>query len=355
MEACLLTKLLAFRRFALIGARGRDDAISLARRVARRGLLIGLAASLTGLSFAQGAYAAAWPDRPVTIIVPFPPGGNTDTMARLLAKKLSEKFNQSFIVDNRAGASGAIGTTAVARATPDGYTLLFAAVQQISVIPYTEHVNYDPKRDLAPISIFGEGPFILAVNGQSPAKSMADLIANAKAEPGKLIYASGGVGSLTHLVAALFAEKAGIKLIHVPYRGGGPAVADFIAAHAQVYFGNASELIPFVGDDRVRIIGVSTEKRMAQLPDVPAVSEVFKGFKMTSWNGLLGPSKMPKDILDKLATATIEAAHEPDVVKILTSLGIAPAGTTPQEFADTITSTTPLLNEAIKAADLAAP
>ena len=302
------------------------------------------------------ARADTWPNRPVTIIVPFPPGGNTDTMARLLAAKLSEKFGQAFIVDNRAGASGAIGTTAVAHAAPDGYTLLFCAVQQVSVIPFTEHVTYNPKTDLSFISIFGEGPFVLGVAGDTPANSMKEFIDFAKTrKPGELVYASGGIGSISHLVAALYFQRAGVKLIHVPYRGGAPAVADLLGAHVNAYFGNASELVPFATDPRVKLIGVSSRERLAQLPSIPAVNETIPGLVMTSWNGLVGPAKLPRDIIEKLAAATAETARDPAIVKTLTSLGIAPIGNTPREFEERIVGETALLAEAIKAAELPAP
>ncbi len=310
------------------------------------GLLAGLTATTTC------ARAADWPTRPTTVIVPFAPGGNTDTMARLLAKGLSERLGQAFVVDDRAGASGAIGTSFVARANPDGYTLLFAAVQQVSVIPYTETVNYDPQKDLTPISIFGEGPFVLAVNTEIPPTSMKELIDYAKARPGQLSYGSGGVGSLTHLAPALFFEKAGVEITHVPYRGGGPAVADFLAGHVQVYFGNASELLPFTKDPHIRIIGVSTAKRMPQLPDTPTVAEIFPDFKMTSWNGLIGPANLPPNVVAGLSKAAIETAHDPAVVKALTNLGIAPVGSTQEEYRTTIANERPLLAEGIKAAGL---
>jgi len=296
------------------------------------------------------ATSQTWPTKAVTVIVPFPPGGNTDMMARLLAQKLSEKFGQPFIVENRMGASGSIGTTAVTRAAPDGYTLMFGAFQQISVLPYTEKVNYDPKTDLAYISIFGEGPFVFGINVSVPAKSLQEFIDYAKRKPGEMSYASGGIYSGAHLVAALFFRKAGINLNHVPHRGGGPAIASLLGNHVQAYFGNASELLPIATDRHVRILATSAAKRMEQLPDVPTVSELFPGFVFSAWNGLMAPAKTPQDVQDKLGTATIEGAQDPQVIKALDQLGIGAVGSTSAEFSARIADEQSLLTEAIKAA-----
>lgn len=331
--------------------------MSIASQIAKhcralRAPVAGLAALAAGfLSLSPGAaLAQAWPNRPVTFIVPFPAGGNTDTMARLLSQKLTEKFGQSFVVENRVGASGAIGTAAVARAAPDGYTLMFGAFQQISVIPYTEKVNYDPKTDLAFVSIFGEGPFVLGVNSSLPVKSLKEFLAYAKSKPGALNYASGGTMSGSHLIAALLFQKAGVSLNHVPYRGGGPAVADLLGGHVHGYFGNASELIPVGGEASVRLIATSAAKRMAQIPDVPALTEIYPDLSFSSWNGVLAPAKTPADILAKLESATIEAARDKDVVASLGKLGIAPVGNSSKDFAARVANENQLMQEAIKAA-----
>jgi tripartite-type tricarboxylate transporter receptor subunit TctC len=329
-----------------------------AARLSRRSTALVLAAALAAVgSFATAPAAMSqdWPARNVTMIVPFPPGGNTDSMARILAQKLSVKFGRSFVVENRMGASGSIGMMDAMRAKPDGYTLIFGAFQQISVLPYTETVNYDPKTDFAYISIFGEGPFVFAVHADVPAKSLNEFIAYAKSKPGALTYASGGVYSGAHLVAALFFSRAGVNLNHVPYRGGGPAIADLLGGHVQAYFGNASELIPISTDPRVRILATSSAKRMEQLPGVPTVNELYPGFVLTAWNGLMAPAKTPQIVKDKLEAATIEAAHDPQVVKTLGNLGIAAVGSTSQDFSARIAGETPLLAEAIKAAKSSGP
>jgi tripartite-type tricarboxylate transporter receptor subunit TctC len=296
------------------------------------------------------ALSAAWPERPVTIIVPFPPGGNTDSMARILAQSLGEKFGKSFIVENRPGASGAIAMEDVKRAAPDGYTLIFGAFQQVSVLPFTQHINYDPKKDFSYISIFGEGPFVFAVNSSVPAKSVTDFVTYAKSKPGAMTYGSGGIFSGTHLVAALFFKKAGINLVHVPFRGGAPAVEALLGGQVQSYYGNASELIPLANDPHIHILATSAAKRLPQLPNIPAMNELYPGFVLTSWNGLMAPAQTSQDVKDKLEAATIAAAHDPKVIKLLTNLGIAPVGDTSKEFSARIANEGALLKDAIAAA-----
>jgi tripartite-type tricarboxylate transporter receptor subunit TctC len=294
--------------------------------------------------------SADWPARPVTVIVPFPPGGNTDSMGRILAQKLGETFGRSFIVENRPGASGAIAMADVKRSAPDGYTLVFGAIQQISVLPYTQKINYDPKKDFSYISIFGEGPFVFAVNSSIPAKSVTDFVAYAKSKPGAMTYGSGGIFSGTHLVAALFFKKAGANLIHVPFRGGAPAVEALVGGQVQSYYGNASELIPLANDPHIRILATSAPKRLPQLPNIPAMNELYPGFVLTSWNGLMAPAATPQDVKDKLEAATIVAAKDPHVIKLLTNLGITPVGSTSKDFSARIANESALLQEAIAAA-----
>ncbi len=312
-----------------------------------------LAASLAlicAATAAQPVWSADWPARPVTIIVPFPPGGNTDSMARILAQQLGEKFGRSFVVENRPGASGAIAMEDVKRAVPDGYTLIFGAFQQVSVLPFTQKINYDPKTDFSYISIFGEGPFVFAVNSSVPAKSVSDFTTYAKGKPGALTYGSGGIFSGTHLVAALFFKKAGLDLVHVPFRGGAPAVEALLGGQVQSYYGNASELIPLANDPHIRILATSAGKRLPQLPNTPAMNELYPGFVLTSWNGLVAPAQTPQDVKDKLEAATIEATHDPKVIKLLTNLGIAPVGSTAKEFNTRIANESGLLKDAIAAA-----
>jgi tripartite-type tricarboxylate transporter receptor subunit TctC len=294
---------------------------------------------------------AAWPARNVTVVVPFAAGGNTDTMARLVSRKLSEELKQPFVVENRIGAGGAIAAAYAANAEADGYTLFFAAAPLIAVLPQVQNVNYDAQKDFTPVSIFGTGPFMLAISSSLPAKTIPEFVAYAKTH--KLAYGSGGTGSVGHLAGALFVSRAGITdAVHVPFRGGAPAMTALLGGQIEMYFGNAAEIIPHVESGKVRLIGVATDKRMKQLPDVPTVGETFSGFSLSSWNGFMVPARTPRTIIDKLAELVIAAAKDPAIVAQLTSLGIEPNGTTPEEFAAQIAREQPQFDAAIQAANM---
>jgi tripartite-type tricarboxylate transporter receptor subunit TctC len=296
------------------------------------------------------AQTTDWPTRAVTVIVPFAPGGNTDIMARLASQKLADELKQPFVVENRVGAGGAIAAGYVAQAAPDGYTLFFAASPQIAVVPFIQKVNYDPIKDFAPVSFFGTSPFILAINAAIPAKTIPEFVTYAKAR--KLNYGSGGTGSIGHLSGALFVARAGIDSVHIPFRGGAPAMTALLGGQVDMYFGNAADIIPHVESGKARIIGVATDKRMSQLPDVPTVSETYPNFSLSAWNGFLVPSKTPKVIVDKLARHVISAAKDPAVVAQLTKLGIEPNGTTPEEAVAQIAREQAQYDVAIKAANM---
>jgi tripartite-type tricarboxylate transporter receptor subunit TctC len=315
-----------------------------------RALLAGLALALGVVPATGQAQRTDWPARTVTVVVPFAAGGNTDIMARLASQKLSEAFKQNFVVDNRVGAGGAIAGSYVAHAAPDGYTLFFAAAPQIAVVPRVQKVNYDPLADFTPVSVFGTGPFILAINGAIPAKTIQEFVAYASAR--QLSYGSGGVGSIGHLSGALFVARAGINAVHVPYRGGAPAVTGLLGGQVEMYFGNAAELIPHAENGQARILGVATDRRMKQLPDVPTVAESFPDFALSSWNGFLVPARTPAVIVDKLAKAVIAASKDVAVIEQLYKLGIEPNGTTPEEFAAQVVREQPQFDLAITAANL---
>jgi tripartite-type tricarboxylate transporter receptor subunit TctC len=317
-------------------------------------------ASLAGLAVAAMVVPAVgqgqrtdWPIRTVTVVVPFAAGGNTDMMARLASQRLSEAFKQSFVVDNRVGAGGAIAAGYVAHAAPDGYTLLFAAAPQIAVLPHIQKVAYDPLKDFTPVSVFGTGPFILAISGAIPAKTIPQFVAYASAR--QLNYGSGGVGSVGHLSGALFAARAGINAVHVPYRGGAPAMTGLLGGQVDMYFGNAADIIPHVEGGRVRIVVVATETRMEQLPDIPTVSETFPGFALSAWNGFMVSAGTPRMIVDKLANAVIAVSKDAAVIEQLRKLGVEPNGTTPEEFAAQIVREQPQFDLAIAAANLRQP
>ncbi len=228
--------------------------------------------ALINFSLAMPSYSAEWPQRSVVIIVPFAAGGNTDSIARITGQRLGEEFGQQFVVENRGGAGGAIAAEAVARARPDGYTLFMAALPQIAILPAMRKTPYDPVKDFEPISIIATNPFVLVVNKDFPAKTLAEFVSYVRARPNALSYSSAGVGSLNHLSMALFLKDAGLQMIHVPYKGNAPALADVIAGHIPAMFSNLSDALPQAAAGTIRFLAVSSPQRMPQVPDVPTVS-----------------------------------------------------------------------------------
>jgi len=321
------------------------------RKLSRRNfakLALGGSAGL----LAQGSgRAQAWPNRPIMLIVPYPPGGVNDPEARIAGEALSATLGQPFVVQNKPGATGAIATEYVAHAQPDGYTLLFASSAQTTIVPLTQNVGYS-LNDLSPISAIAEGPMVLAVNASLPVKSVKDLIDLIRANPGKYSYASGGTGSVGHLVSALFVSRAKLDMLHVPYHGGGPAVVDLMGNRVAMYFGNAGELIPHQDDEHIRFIGVSSEHRMKQLPDVPAIDEVLPNFALTAWRGFLAPAGTPQPIIDTVAEAVQKASKEVGVIEKITNLGDEVLTTTPAQHAELIRKEQQAYSDAIEAAGL---
>ncbi len=297
-----------------------------------------------------GARAADWPARPVTVVVGYAAGGNTDVMARMASHSLSERLGQSFVVDNRIGAGGALAAAFVAQAVPDGYTLFFAASPQIAIVPRLQRVNYDPAKDFAPVSIFGTGPFILGISAAIPAKTLAEFVTYAKTH--KINYGSSGADSVAHLAGALLAARAGFEAVHIPFRGSGQVTAALLGGQIDMFFGNASDLVPQADSGKIRLLGVATPEPMKRLPGVPTIGASFPGFSFTSWNGFLAPAKTPRDIIDKLAQHVIVAAKDPANVAQLRELGIEPNGTTPEEFRTRIVREQPQFDAAIRAANL---
>ena len=244
--------------------------------------------------------AAEYPDRPVRLIIPFPPGGSNDVVGRLVANQLSEKLGHKVFVDNRGGAGGVLGTEAAAAATPDGYTLLIISIAH-AVNPALYKLNYDPIKSFAPISILATGPNVLVVNPQLPVKTVAELLALAKEKPGTLDYASAGVGSFQHLGGELFKLTAGVNLQHVPYKGGGPAMADVIAGHVTVMFSSLVQTTPFIQSGQLRALGTGGAKRNPVLPDVPTIQEAgVPGYVADNWWGIMAPAGTPQPIVDRL-------------------------------------------------------
>jgi tripartite-type tricarboxylate transporter receptor subunit TctC len=280
------------------------------------------------------AQASDWPARPVTIIVPFVAGGNTDMMARLAAERLAAKFGHPFVIENIGGAGGVIAAGQVARAAPDGYTLLFGAGSQLTLAPLVQKINYNPDKDLIPITEFGTGPQIMGVKADLPVNTLPEFIAYAKAHPGKLSYAGVGVQTVTSIAAGVLKARAGLDMTLVPYKGGVQAVGDLIAGHVDMYFGNASEMLPHLDSGKMKLLAVATPQRIPQAPNLPAVAETLPGFQFGSWNGFMVPAGTPQEIIDQLVAGSIEAVNTPSVREKLVQSGIVPGGTTPAQVAE---------------------
>src|SRR6266566_2535648 len=284
--------------------------------------------------------AADYPTRPVTLVVGFTPGGASDVLARILSRKLEQILGQPFVIDNRPGAGGNVAGEAVAHAAPDGYTLFNGnnAILATNAALYKK-INFNPETDFAPIGLIGSQANILVVNPALPAKSMGELIALAKANPGKLNFASSGHGLAAHLAGELFKAEAKIDIVHVPYKGAAPALQDVIAGHVQMMFATASSVVPHIRDGKVRALAVTTLKRTTVLPQLATVDELgLKGFDATTWHGLVAPAKTPKEIVAALHRATAQALNDPGVKKQLADLGVDIIGGTPEEFAAYIKS-----------------
>ena len=281
------------------------------------------------------ALAADYPDRPVRLIIPFPPGGSNDVVGRLVAQQLTAKLGQQVYVDNRGGG-GTIGTEACAAAAPDGYTICVISIAH-AVNPALYTLKYDPIKSFTPISIFATGPNVLVVNPTSPIKSVKDLLALAKEKPGELNYASAGVGSFQHLGAELFKLQAKVNLVHVPYKGGGPAMQDVIAGHVKIMFSSLVQTTPFIKSGQLIALGTGGAKRSPVLPDVPTIAEAgVPGYTADNWWGLAAPAGLPKPITDKLYTATQAALKSPELQAAFDREGAATVEMTPAQFADYI-------------------
>ena len=281
------------------------------------------------------AFAADYPTRPIRLIVPFATGGGNDTIARVVGQKLSARLSQQVIVDNRAGAGGVIGAELAARAAPDGYTLFLGGVGSHAINPNLhERLPYDPIKDFAPISLLASAPLILVVHPSVPANSAHELIALARARPGKLNYASNGNGSSSHLAAEMFASMTGIDIVHIPYKGLSPALTDLLGGQVQLMFSSVVAILPHVQSGKLRALAVSGAKRLSLMPDLPTIAEAgVPGYQTSSWYGILAPAGTPRDIVSRLNAEIVKTLAEPDVRKALASEGADPVGNSPEEFA----------------------
>jgi len=316
-----------------------------------RKLFLTLLVGATTLNLVLPAHSQEWPQKRIRVLVPFSPGGLTDVIARLIGQRLSEGLGQPFVIENMAGAGGAIAAGMVARAPADGYILFVGSLPQIAIVPAIEKASYDPAKDFAPISNIASAPFVLMVNRSVPAKTLKGFVDYVRTRPNQLTYASAGVGSLTHLSMALFLKRAGIEMIHVPYKGGAPALTDLVGGQVTSYFGTRADAVQQFETGTIRLLAVSDEKRSVQFPDVPTVAESgYPGFRTVTWNGLMAPAGTPQAIIDKLAGAVQRITKDHAFVQSLTNIGGDPIGDRPQEFAATIAADVPLWAEAVRIA-----
>jgi tripartite-type tricarboxylate transporter receptor subunit TctC len=300
----------------------------------------------------SNAGAQDWPTRPVRIITPTGPGGITDTLARLSGDRLSKMFGQPFFIDNRGGAGGVIGTEAAVRSPADGYSLYFGGGAQITVTPFMKKLPYNPIKDLAPISMMSNNGFALVVNPELPVHTLKEFIAYVKANPGKINYSVAGLGGNSHLAPAAFAARVGLDMVVVPYQSTPPALVGLISGTVQMFFGNVSDVIELVTAGKARLLAISTEQRLPQMPDIPTVAETVPGFVMTGWIGYFAPTGTPKPLIDRLAKALIAICRDPEIVKTMGAANIEAVGNTPEEFAAAIQADIPISRAAVEAAGL---
>ena len=301
-------------------------------------LLLFLASLFASATFAQDAY----PNRPVRIIVPFPAGGVADALPRIVGEKLTAKWGQPVVIENKVGAAGNIGMGEGARAAPDGYTLVLAPTGNLTVNPTLfPNLPFDTRRDFTPITLLAESPNVLVVNPSVPAKNFHDFVEYAKANPGKLNFSSPGEGSGAHLAGELLNQEAGIQTVHIPYKGLAPAVNDLVGGQVQYMFAGISTVIQQIKAGKLVALAIASPKRNAQLPDVPTVAESgLPGFDVTSWYGIVVRTGTPQAIIDKVNRDMVEALRMPDVKAKLADLGLEPVGDTPAQFAAVIDAET---------------
>ena len=285
------------------------------------------------LALAAGlAQSQQYPTKPVRIIAPFAPGGGTDFIARLIAQKLTERLGPQVIVENKPGAGGNLGAEFAVKSAPDGYTLLLVA-GSYTVNPSLYKLSFDPVNDITPVVQLSQGPFVVAVHPSVPANNLKELIELARRQPDKLSYASAGSGSITHLASELFLDMAKIKIVHIPYKGTGPALNDTIAGSTQLIFGSVSTTLQFIKSGRLRGLAVTTPRRISALPDLPTVAEAgVPGYEVVLWHGLVAPKGVPRPIVDRLNREANEVLKAKDMGDLLATDGVAPAGGTPGQF-----------------------
>jgi len=308
------------------------------------------------LSLAQTPSAGsgqAYPDKPIRMVLPFPLGGGTDSLARVILPKMSQALGQPIVIDNRAGAGGILAAEIVARSTPDGYTLFMGSSTGVTAAPSLYKLAYDPIRDFAPITQFATASFILAVHPSVPAATVGQLVLLAKAKPGGLNYASGGIGSPLHLCAELFKSRAGVNILHVAYKGGVPAATAVLAGEAQIIFGSFAATLAQVRAGKLRALAVTSLTRSSLLPELPTMDESgFAGFNVQAWNSLEAPAGTPGAIIRRLHDETVKVVRIAVVIDLMNKIGYAPTGTTSQQYAEIKRTETALWAKVIKDANI---
>jgi tripartite-type tricarboxylate transporter receptor subunit TctC len=294
----------------------------------------GAAAAITG---AHAAAADDYPNRPITLVVNFPPGGSTDAMARILREPLSQGLGQSIVIDNRGGAGGTMGAAAAANAKPDGYTLLLSVNSSLITNKFLQkNFPFDPRTAFAPITLTSDVALVLAVHPSLPVHDVSELIEYARKNPGKLAYGSAGIGTMHHIMGELIKQKTGIEMVHVPYRGGAPLMQDLIAGNVKVSFNTLPTALPQAQAGMIRIIAVAEKARLPELPDIPTIDETIGGVVNIGWNGLLAPAGTPAPIIDKLNAVAVAALKTPDIIAKMKLQGLHAMSSTPAEFASLI-------------------
>ena len=308
--------------------------MTFSRRIALLGACTLAAAGLLPAA-AMAQPDANWPSKPIKWVVPFPPGGAMDVIARTLGEKAGRTLGQPFVIENRPGAGGNIGADAVAKSPADGYTIMITSIGMATNKALYPRLSYDPVKDFAPISLLAIVPNVLVVNtAKTTDKSVADVVAHAKRDPGKLTYASAGNGTSIHLAGEVFASMAGLNLLHVPYKGSGPAVTDMLGGQVDLMFDSITSARPHIQAGKLRALGVTSAKRSATLPDVPTIAEAgVPGYEVSPWFAVFAPAGTPAAIVNKINAALIDAMKQPDTVAKFETIGAEPIGTTPQQLA----------------------
>ena len=317
--------------------------------VARRSLLTAVAGSL--VLACSAAFAQPWPSKTITLVVPFPPGGTTDVLARTLGEKLTAALGQTVIVESRPGAGATLGAAYVAKSQPDGYTLLVGAVHHTIATSVYKKLPYDFQKDFAPITTIALVPNVLTVNVSTPVKNVAELVAMAKAQPGKLTFGSNGNGTAQHLIGTQFQNMTGTELVHIPYKGSGPLATDLLGGQITMSFDTVTPVLPHIKAGKLRALAVTTAKRSSALPDVPTLDEAgLKGFNLGTWFGVLAPVGTPKEIVAKLNAEMVKVIHSPDFRKRMEEIGAEPVGDTSEQMAAQIKAETEKFARLVKEA-----